>query len=142
MSEKVLEQIRKLKFGDLIIVDWWDHSKREIRVGKGRGKRKMILDVPATSFGVFLGIGGEQMKHIIVGRDIFRWLERPDFDVDLTSIMIPAIKEIKVAKRAAVSLSYLHDLERSFKEGSIRIVTRGTRVKIKGGISWNEEDNS
>ena len=138
--EKILNQIEDLRFGDLIIVEWWDHSKREIRVGKGGRKRKMILDVPATSFGVYLGTGGEEMKHIIVGRDIFRWVERPDFDVDLTCIMIPAIKEIRVAKKRAVNLGYVHELERAFNEGQIRIVNRGNRIRIQGEPN-NEEDN-
>lgn len=38
MNKQILKQIKGLRFGDLIEVEWWDHSKREIRLKKMSNK--------------------------------------------------------------------------------------------------------
>jgi len=130
LGRNLPEWVERLRFGDLVMVEWWDHSKREVRIGKDKVER-IRLDVPVVSFGVFLGIGGEEMQHIMVGRDVFRWLEGTDFDIDMTSIMIPAVKEVKVLKRRVLNERYVEELRSAIKAGTARIIHRGHRVTFR-----------
>ena len=130
MNNDVLKQVEALQFGDLIIVDWYDHTKRELRLGKKR-KGKMVLDLPVTSFGCFIAIGGEEIQHLIIMRDVFRWIQAGDFDVDIASVMIPAIKQIRVVGRAMIDERYAKDLEAAVRQGTLRVVRVGKRVKLR-----------
>ena len=130
MSKEVLKQIERLEFGDLVIVDWYDHTKRELRLNKKR-KGKMILDLPVTSFGCFITIAGEEIQHLIIMRDVFRWAQQGDFDIDIASIMVPAIKSIRVVANAAINPAYADDLAQAVKHGELRVVRVGKRVTLR-----------
>jgi len=130
LGKKTPEWVKNIRFGDLVMVEWWDHSKREVRISKERVE-KIKLDVRVVSFGDFLGVSGEEMQHIMVGRDIFRWLGGSDFDVDMTSIMIPAVKEVKVLKRNALNKGYVEELRSAIKAGTARIIHRGHMVTFR-----------
>jgi hypothetical protein len=130
MKEEVLKQIETLKFGDLVIVDWYDHTKRELRLGKKR-RGKMVLDLPVTSFGCFIAIAGEEIQHLIILRDVFRWVQQGDFDVDIASVMVPAIKCIRVVGKAVIDPAYSEDLAAAVKQGTLRVIRVGKRVKLR-----------
>ena len=130
MSKEVLKQIESLNFGDLVIVDWYDHTKRELRLGRKR-RGKMVLDLPVTSFGCFIAVAGEEIQHLIILRDVFRWVQQGDFDVDIASVMIPAIKQIRVVGKTVIDPAYAKDLAAAVKQGTLRVIRVGKRVKLR-----------
>lgn len=131
MSEQVMKQIDKLEFGDLIEVEWWDHSKREIRL-KPKGKKKyLVFDVPVKSVGIFVGVAGEEAKHIVLIRDIFVWPSTGDFDVDSTAILLGVTKRVRVICNGMLDPKLAHQLEAAWERGQVRIVKRGKHMRLK-----------
>jgi len=112
-------------------VEWWDHSKREIRLkSKGR-KRYLVFDVPVKSVGIFCGVAGEEAKHIILIRDIFIWPSMGDFDVDAVAILLGVSKSIKMIASELLDPKLAAQLEVAWERGQVRIIKRGKRVKIR-----------
>jgi hypothetical protein len=137
MNNQVLKQIEKLEFGDLIEVEWWDHSKREIRL-KPRGKKRyLVFDVPVKSVGIFIGVAGEEAKHIVLIRDIFVWPSTGDFDVDSTAILLGVTKRVRVICNGMLDPKLATQLEAAWERGQVRIVKRGKHMRLTLG----EEDN-
>lgn len=131
MSEKVLRQIEKLEFGDLIEVEWWDHSKREIRLKPKGKKRYLVFDVPVKSVGIFVGVAGEEAKHIVLVRDIFVWPSTGDFDVDSTAILLGVTKQVRVICNGMLDPKLATQLESAWERGQVRIVKRGKHMRLK-----------
>jgi len=125
MEDEVLKQISKLEFGDFIEVEWWDHSKREIRL-KPRGKKRYLMfDVPVRSVGIFFGVAGEEAKHIVLIRDIFVWPSMGDFDIDSTAILLGVTKSVRVIGHGLLDSKISTQLEAAWERGQVRIVKRG-----------------
>jgi len=132
-SDEVLKTVSQLQFGDLIEVEWWDHSKREIRL-KSKGKRRYIVfDVPVKSVGIFCGVAGEEAKHIIIVRDIFIWPNMGDFDVDAVAILLGVTKDIKVVASGLLDPKLATQLEIAWERGQVRIIKRGKRMRLRSG---------
>jgi hypothetical protein len=131
MSDQVLKQIEKLEFGDLIEVEWWDHSKREIRLKPKGKKRYLVFDVPVKSVGIFVGVAGEEAKHIVLIRDIFVWPSTGDFDVDSTAILLGVTKRVRVICNGMLDPKLACQLEAAWERGQVRIVKRGKHMRLK-----------
>ena len=130
-SDEVLKTISQLQFSDLIVCEWWDHSKREIRLKPKGRKRYLVFDVPVKSVGLFFGVAGEEAKHIILIRDIFMWPSMGDFDVDSVAILIGVIKDIRVVARGLLDPEVATHLEAAWERGQVRIVKRGKHMRLK-----------
>ena len=129
-SDEVLKTVSQVQFGDLIEVFWSDASKREIRLHpKIKGKRH-LFDVPVRSVGFFFGLVGEQVKHIVIARDIFFWPGNGDFDVDLTAIPLGMTKNVKVIMIKALDPKLSFQLKTAFESGTVRIVKRGKQLRL------------
>ena len=114
-------------------MEWWDHSKREIRL-KSKGKRRYIVfDVPVKSVGIFCGVAGEEAKHIIIVRDIFIWPNMGDFDVDAVAILLGVTKDIKVVASGLLDPKLATQLEIAWERGQVRIIKRGKRMRLRSG---------
>ncbi len=131
MSDQVLKQIEKLEFGDLIEIEWWDHSKREIRLKPKGKKRYLVFDVPVKSVGIFVGVAGEEAKHIVLVRDIFVWPSTGDFDVDSTAILLGVTKRVRVICNGMLDPKLATQLEAAWERGQVRIVKRGKHMRLK-----------
>lgn len=143
-NDEVVKTVSQINFGDFIEVNWWDHSKREIRLKKKGKPRYVFFDVPVKSGGWFLGVGGEETQHIILGRDIFTWPSLGDFDVDAIAILIKVTKKVRVIKREQLDRKLASDLKVAWDRGQVRIVKHGKRMRLRVGkeLTENEEYNS
>ncbi len=81
MSKQILKQMENIKPGDLIAVDWCDAS-----VGKSSGSG-MTIDVPVKSWGIFVSLIGDRVKHIVIAQNSFRYADDL-FDLDYTAVPI------------------------------------------------------
>jgi len=112
-------------------VEWWDHSKREIRLKPKGRKRYLIFDVPVKSVGVFFGVAGEEAKHIVLARDVFIWPSMGDFDVDATAILLGVTKSIRVIAHGLLDPKLATLLKGAWERGQVRIVKRGKQMRLK-----------
>ena len=81
MSKQILKQMENVKPGDLVAVNWCDAS-----VGKSSGSG-MTIDVPVKSWGIFVGLIGDRIKHIVIAQNSFRYADGV-YDLDYTAIPI------------------------------------------------------
>jgi len=66
--KEVLNQIKGLAAGDLVMLEWHDAS-----IGKSLSNGVSGIDVPVKSWGVFIGMLGQKRKHIILAQNCFRY---------------------------------------------------------------------
>ena len=121
MSEQqILKTLENCKPGDLISVDWSDASTGKSSLNGG------MIDVPVRSWGVYLGLVGARIKHIILAQNSFRF-SNSLFDLDYTAIPVGWALEIHCIQAAHLPKAIIDDLVRSFVSDSNRKSTGGLR---------------
>jgi len=80
--KEVVSQVRNLSVGDLVRVEWFDAS-----IGKSLSGGLNGIDVPVTSWGIFIGVLGQKNKHIILAQNNFRYADGL-YDIDYTAVPI------------------------------------------------------
>jgi len=115
----VLKQLQDLQPGDLVRVDWFDAST-------GRSLSSGNIDIPAVSYGIYLGLLGEKRKHIVLCQNSFRYTNGI-YDVDYTAIPFAWPMKIAVICKAAVDFEIAKALLNSFLSGHRRTVKRRIR---------------
>jgi hypothetical protein len=78
--KEVVKQVKGLTLGDLVKVDWFDAS-----IGKSLSGGLNGIDVPVTSWGIFIGLLGQKNKHIILAQNNFRYADGL-YDIDYTAV--------------------------------------------------------
>jgi hypothetical protein len=68
LNRKVLKQIKDLTFGDLVFVSWFDTS-----IGKKLERGLAGIDVPVSSWGIFIGVLGQKNKHLVLAQNKFHY---------------------------------------------------------------------
>jgi hypothetical protein len=68
--KEVVKQVKGLTLGDLVKVEWYDAS-----IGKSLSGGLNGIDVPVTSWGIFIGLLGQKNKHIILAQNNFRYAD-------------------------------------------------------------------
>jgi len=124
--KEVVKQVKGLQLGDLIRVEWYDAS-----IGKSLSGGLNSIDVPVTSWGIFIGVLGAKNKHIILAQNNFRYAD-DIYDIDYTAI--PLTKEIKITAitKNHVPTEEARQLLNSFFIGGKRTFARSTRQqKVK-----------
>ena len=102
-GKSLKKQLESLYPGDLICCCWCDAS-----VGKSSGSG-MSIEVPVKSWGIFVGLIGDKVKHIVLAQNSFRYADGL-FDLDYTAIPLSWAVEMSVLvkehipKEAAVKL--------------------------------------
>ena len=125
MKKQVLKELENLSPGCLVCVEWSDAS-----VGKSLGSG-VAVDVPVTSWGVFIGVLGEKNKHIVLAQNSFRY-SNSLFDIDYTAIPLTWTASISVIAKDLVPQQLASDLVKSFLMGGRRAFSHRTcqqRVK-------------
>jgi hypothetical protein len=118
MNKQVLKQIKNLKPGSLIRVDWHDAS-----IGKSLSGGYGGIDVPVFSIGIFIGLLGENDKHIILGQNHFRYADGI-FDIDYTAIPLVWGINIKIIQSECISREEAQQLLNSFLLGGRRTLPK------------------
>ncbi len=134
MSRDVIKQVKALRPGDLCEVLWYDASKGEARVGHPQqSSEELRFDVPVRSWGIFLGIAGKRVKHVILLRDAFQFdEERGEYDIDYNSIPLGMIHDIRIIQRHVLNRNIASMLERTLLK-HVRIAKQRGRKKIVVG---------
>jgi len=120
-NKQVLQQIKALRPGDLVRVDWHDAS-----IGKSLSGGYGGIDIPVYSIGVFIGLLGENDKHIMLGQNHFRYADGV-FDIDYTAIPLVWGVSVKVIQVGYISPEEAQQLLNSFLLGGRRIVSKRSR---------------
>jgi acetamidase/formamidase len=110
MSKQILKLFENIKPGDLIAVDWCDAS-----VGKSSGSG-MTIDVPVKSWGIFVGLIGDKIKHIVIAQNSFRYADGL-FDLDYTAIPIGWALGVTVLVKEHIPTESASRLVNSFMMG-------------------------
>lgn len=115
MNRTVLRQLKALCPGCLLRVDWYDAS-----IGKSR---RSAIDMPALSYGIFLGLLGEMNKHIVLCQNSFKFMDGM-YDVDYTAVPLDWSVKVTLIKNAEVSREVAQHLLDSFLAGRSRMLKR------------------
>ena len=116
MNKRVLKSIKALQLGDLVRVEWLDAS-----IGKSIGGGS--IDVPVSSYGIYLGCLGAKHKHVILAQNSFQY-NNGLYDVDYTAIPLGWSLKITVLKEREVDLETAQALLTSFLRGRSRTLKR------------------
>jgi hypothetical protein len=117
MSKQILKLFENIQPGDLIAVDWYDAS-----VGKSSGSG-MTIDVPVKSWGIFVGLIGDRVKHIVIAQNSFRYADGM-FDLDYTAIPAGWALGVTVLIKEHVPAESAIRLVNSFMMGGHRSLNR------------------
>ena len=111
--------LSELVKGDLIRVDWFDASRGQSLTIRGR------LDIPVSSWGIYLGILGQKRRHIVLAQNSFK-LNNEFYDVDYTCIPVSFLDGVTVIHKAELPPNVAELLLLSFTSGRRRIIKRRT----------------
>jgi hypothetical protein len=117
LSKQVLKLIENVNPGDLIAVDWCDAS-----VGKSSGSG-LSIDVPVKSWGIYVGLIGDKIKHIVIAQNSFRYADGL-FDLDYTAIPIGWALGVQVLVKEHIPTDSASKLVNSFMMGGHRTMNR------------------
>jgi hypothetical protein len=117
LSKQVLKLLENVCPGDLIAIDWCDAS-----VGKSSGSG-MTIDVPVKSWGVFVGLIGDRVKHIVIAQNSFRYADGL-FDLDYTAIPVGWALGVTILVKEHIPTESASRLVNSFMMGGHRSMNR------------------
>jgi hypothetical protein len=121
--KEVVKQVKGLTIGDLIKVDWFDAS-----IGKSLSGGLNGIDVPVTSWGIFIGLLGAKNKHIILAQNNFRYTDSL-YDIDYTAIPTAWTTNITVITKNHIPTPQAEQLLNSFLIGGKTNIARNKRQK-------------
>jgi hypothetical protein len=116
-TQEIKKTLQQCNPGDLICVDWCDAS-----VGKSSGSG-MTIDVPVKSWGIFVGLIGDRIKHIVLAQNSFRYADGL-FDLDYTAIPVGWALGVVVLVREHIASDSASRLVNSFMMGGHRSMNR------------------
>lgn len=132
MNNKVLKQLKQLQLGDLIEVTWLDASRgrletvEELREAGAAGAE---IDLPVTSYGVFIGVFGKRAKHIVLVAS--QWLFAQGYgQIDCTIIPVGTVENIQVLLPKLMDAENVRVCQQAFMHGRARRLMR--RITIFG----------
>ena len=107
---------RKLKSahpGDLICCSWSDAS-----TGRSSGTG-VTIDLPVKSWGVFVGLVGQKIKHIVLAQNSFRYSDWV-YDMDYIAVPVHLADDVEVLVKGLVSEKVVEMHVESFSRGGER----------------------
>jgi hypothetical protein len=117
MKNNLRKTIESLNPGDLICCSWCDAS-----VGKSSGSG-MAIDVPVNSWGIYVGLIGDKVKHIVLAQNSFRYADGL-FDLDYTAIPLSWAVNVSVLVKEHILKESACKLVNSFMLGGHRALNR------------------
>jgi hypothetical protein len=135
LNQKVLKQLSELQLGDLIEVTWLDASKGRLETVeemRESGASGAEIDLPVTSYGVYIGAFGKIAKHIVLVAS--KWLYAQGYgQIDCTIIPVGTVENIRVLLPKLMDAENVRVCQQAFIHGRARRLMR--RITIFG----NEE---
>lgn len=130
-KQRVPSDIAKLSPGDLVSVDWCDAS-----IGKSLDTGTSV-DMPCSSWGVFIGILGEKSKHIIIAQNNFQYSDG-QCDIDYTAIPLQWSVTAKIVVKQYIDQHTVKEMLKSFLRGggsrSVNHISRQMKVRRHVGL--------
>ncbi len=117
MKSSLRSALESLCPGDLICCSWCDAS-----VGKSSGSG-MAIDVPVQSWGIYVGLIGDKIKHIVLAQNSFRYADGL-FDLDYTAIPLSWAVDVSVLVKEHIPKEAAGKLVNSFMLGGHRAFNR------------------
>ena len=117
MKNNLRKTIECLSPGDLICCSWCDAS-----VGKSSGSG-MAIDVPVNSWGIYVGLIGDKVKHIVLAQNSFRYADGL-FDLDYTAVPLSWAVDVAVLVKEHIPKEAASKLVNSFMMGGHRALNR------------------
>jgi len=128
-GKSLKKQLKDLQSGDLICVEWNDAS-----IGKSLGSG-VAVDVPAKSWGIFIGLMGKRNQHIVLAQNNFQYSDGI-YDIDYTAIPTGWAVTVNVIDKNHVAKDEAEILFTSFLRGGRRISTQHKQQKVKNHGSY------
>ena len=117
MNNKVLKKLKNVALGDLVCVEWFDAS-----VGKSLGSG-VGVDVPARSWGIYIGVLGKWRKHILIAQNYFEY-SNGMYDLDYTAVPVSWAVKVQVVGKNHVTVEEAERLFTSFLRGGRQVLKR------------------
>lgn len=111
--KQVQKSLENVNPGDLVAIDWCDAS-----TGKSSGSG-MAIDVPVKSWGIYVGLIGDRIKHIVIAQNSFRYSDGL-FDLDYTAIPIGWVLGVQALVKGHIPSESASKLVNSFMMGGHR----------------------
>jgi len=132
LNKKVLKQLGELQLGDLVEVTWLDASKGRLETVeemRESGASGAEIDLPVTSYGVYIGAFGKIAKHIVLVAS--KWLYSQGYgQIDCTIIPLGTVENIKVLLPKLMDAENVRLCQQAFIHGRARRLMR--RITIFG----------
>jgi len=123
------KQLKDLQPGDLISVSWTDAS-----IGKSLGSG-VAVDVPAQSWGIFIGLMGKRNQHIVLAQNNFQYSDG-FYDIDYTAIPVGWAVTVNVIDKNHVAKDEAEILFTSFLRGGRRVSSKHKQQKVRNHGSY------
>jgi len=120
MNKDILKQIKRLRIGDYVQIDWHDAYKGEIRIDQQSEEAEAQFEVPVTSWGVYVGTVGRK-RYVVLMRDRFNLNELTGIDdIDYNGIPVGMIEEITVLGHVTLPKTFALRLEQWLTKAGVR----------------------
>ena len=129
MKGNLRKQLKDLQPGDLISVSWTDAS-----IGKSLGSG-VAVDVPAQSWGIFIGLMGKRNQHIVLAQNNFQYSDG-FYDIDYTAIPVGWAVTVNVIDKNHVAKDEAEILFTSFLRGGRRVSSKHKQQKVRNHGSY------
>ena len=128
-KEDIENQLKNVGLGDLVLVEWADAS-----IGKSNriGAVNVGIDVRACSWGIYIGLLGQNHRHIVLAQNNFKYTDG-FYDIDYTAIPLSLACKISVLLKSHINIEVAKQLLQSFLAGgSARISkSRGHQERLR-----------
>jgi len=128
-KKSLKKQLKDLQLGDLISVSWTDAS-----IGKSLGSG-LAVDVPAQSWGIFIGLMGKRNQHIVLAQNNFQYSDGL-YDIDYTAVPVSWAVTVNVIDKNHVAKDEAEILFTSFLRGGRRVSSKHKQQKVKNHGSY------
>ncbi len=124
-SKHVLKGLELCRAGDMICVEWCDASTGKSSANGG------VVDVPAKSWGIYVGLFGAKTRHIVMVNNSFQYADG-NYDLDYTAVPLSWVGEVSVVLKAYLPGPEAADLVTSFLAKDRKAFTNSSRLNHRG----------
>jgi len=95
-KNEFFQQLKDANVGDLVYIEWFDAS---IGTAISSGQN---VDIPAKSWGLYLGVVGKRNPHVILAQNTFEYIDG-FFDIDRTAVPLVWGVKLQVLQKQAIT---------------------------------------
>jgi hypothetical protein len=122
VKSNLRKQLESLNPGDLIAVEWCDASTGKSSSNGG------VIDVPVTSWGVFVGLFGSKTRHIVLAQNSFQYADGL-FDLDYTAVPLSWAVGVRVLEKGHFPQPGARNLVSSFLMKDRKVFSQSNRPR-------------